>query len=71
MPVTVQAGGTTAAEPPAPTLRKSALHHRNIAEDARGAAVVVVVDGAETEAVLVDSCVGTSDGIAYGEKVAI
>lgn len=71
MPVAVQAGGTTAAEPPASTHRRSALHHRNVAEDARGAAVVVVVKGAETKAVLVNSFVGTSDGVAFGKNVGI
>lgn len=71
MPVAVQTGGTTAAEPPASTLTKSALIHRNIAEEARGAAVVVAVDGAETKAVLVDSLKGTSDGIAFGKNVGI
>lgn len=67
MPVAVQSSGTTAAEPPASTIKNSALHHRNIVEDARGAAVVVVVDGAETKAVLVDSFVGTSDGVTFGK----
>lgn len=71
MPVAVQAGGTTAAEPPASTHRRSALHFSNIAKDARGAAVVVVVNGAETKAVLVDSFVGTSDGVAFGKNVGI
>lgn len=71
MPDTVQAGRTTATEPPASALWNTALHYNDIAEEARGAAIVVAVQGAEAKAVLVDSFVGTSDGIAFGTRVGI
>lgn len=66
VPVAVQGGGTTAAEPPASALGESALHFGDVAEAARGASVVVAVDGAEAEAVLVDSSAAASDGVAFG-----
>lgn len=66
MPVSVQGGGTAAAEPPASAFGESALHFGDVAEEARGASVVVVVDRAEAEAVLVDSFTATSDGVAFG-----
>lgn len=69
VPFAVQAGGTAAAEPPASAHVQRALHFSNVTGDARGAAVVVVVDGAEAKAVLVDSWVGTSDGIACGKRM--
>lgn len=68
MPVAVQGGGTAAAEPPASFLEEHALRYGDVAEDARGASVVVAVDGAEAEAILVDSFVGASDGVAFGES---
>lgn len=71
MPLAVQAGGTAAAEPPASAHGECALHFNNVIGDARGAAVVVAVDGAEAKAVLVDSWVGTSDGIAFGKSMEI
>lgn len=69
MPLAVQAGGTAATEPPSSAHGECTLHVNNVIVDARGAAVVVAVDGAEAKAVLVDSLVVTSDGIAFGKSV--
>lgn len=66
VPVAVQGGGTAAAEPPASALGESALHLGDVAEDARGASVVVAVDRAEAEAVLVNFSAAASDGVAFG-----
>lgn len=66
VPVAVQGGGTAAAEPPASALGESALHFGDVTEEARGAPVVVAVDRAEAEAILVDSSAAASDGVAFG-----
>lgn len=63
MPIAVQTGGTTATEPPGSTFWKAALHFNNVSKQARGAAVIVTVNGAEAEAVLVNAFVGTADGV--------
>jgi len=63
MPGSVQAGGAAAAVPPAAAFRKGARVLRDVPEDARVAAVVVSVGGAEAEAVLVDAVVGAPDSV--------
>lgn len=64
VPITVETGGATAAVPPAATpLRPAAVILRDIPENARGAAVIVPITGAEAVAVLVDAFIGPTDGI--------
>lgn len=69
MPVAVQMGGAAAAVPPAATFRKSTVSFHNVAKDARGAAVVVTVDGAEAVAILVNASIGATDGVAFGRDI--
>lgn len=68
MPVAIQSGRATAAVPPAATFWKATLGLSNVSKDAWGAAIIVLVDGAEAVAILVDASIGTTDGITYGQS---
>lgn len=71
MPIAVETGWTTATEPPGTTFWKAALHFSNVSKQARGTAVIVTVNGAEAEAVLVNAFVGTADGVALKTRVRV
>lgn len=68
MPVTIQAGRTTATVPPTAALRGGAFPFGNVAEDARVAAVVVTVNSAEAGAILVNARIGATDGVAFKQR---
>lgn len=68
MPVASQTGRATAAVPPAATFWKATLHFSNVTKDAWGAAVIVTVDSAEAEAILVNASIGTTDGITFEQS---
>lgn len=68
MPFTIQTGRATAAVPPAATFCKGALRSNDVIKYARGAAVVVAVDGAEAKAVLVVARISPQDGIAFVDR---
>lgn len=65
VPVTVETGRAAPAEPPTASFRKGALCFSNVSEEARGAAVIVAVDGAEAVAVLVNTLIGSTDGVTF------
>lgn len=69
VPVAVQVGRSASTVPPAAAaLMKAAVVFRDVAEDAGSAAVVVLVHGAEAEAVLVDALVSATDGVTCGHR---
>lgn len=68
MPVAVQTGRATAAEPPTTTFWRATVHLSNVTKDAWGAAVIVTINGAEAKAILVNAWIGTTDGITFGQS---
>lgn len=69
VPVAVQTGRAASTVPPAAAaFSKAAVVFSDVTEDARGAVVVVLVHGAEAEAVLVDALVSSTDGVTCGHR---
>lgn len=68
MPVAIQTGRATAAVPPTATASTGTFHFSDVTKDARGAAVIVTVTGAEAVAILVNAWIGTTDGITFGQS---
>ena len=68
VPLPVEGGGATSAEPPALLLRPRAVVLRDVPEDAGVAAVVVPVHGAEPGTVLVDARIQAFDRIPFGRQ---
>lgn len=69
VPVAVQTGRSASTVPPATAaFMKAAVVFSDVTEDARGAAVVVLVHGAEAKAVLVDALVSATDGVTCGHR---
>lgn len=69
VPVAVQTGRSASTVPPAAAaLVRAAVVFGDVAEDTGGAAVVVLVHGAEAEAVLVDALVSATDGVTCGRR---
>ena len=66
MPVAVQTGRATAAVPPTAAVWIGTFRFSDVTKDARGAAVIVAIGGAEAVAILVDALIGTTDGITFG-----